>query len=106
MYLKIQKKKIPIQNCSTFREKFKSLKMVIDPIDYGIVLEKKKIINTYFFCQKVDVIVTNKEYQIIKMYQNFKSEKIRFNFKGYYLFFFPLHTCSSFQVGDILPIKK
>ena len=106
MYLKTNHKKIEIKECNTFQERFKALKFIIEPISYGIVLPKRKIINTYWFCQRVDCIVCNKDYEIIKIYRKLKSEKLRFARKGYYVFFLPLGVSNNYKVGDILTIKK
>ena len=106
MYLKIHRKKIEIMECSSFIDRFKSLKFVIDPIDYGIVLPKKKLINTYFFCQRVDCIATNKEGKIIKIYPGLYSEKIKFVFRAHSIYFLPLNSSSSFQIGEVLKIEK
>ena len=106
MYLKIHRKKIEIIECSTFMKRFKSLKFVIDPIDYGIVLPKRKLINTYFFCQRVDCIVTNKEGKIIKIYPGLYSEKMKFIFRAHSIYYLPLNSSSSFQIGEELKIEK
>ena len=106
MYLKIHHKKIEIIQCDSFIKRFKSLKFVIDPLDYGIVLPKRKIINTYFFCQKVDCIVTDKKNKIIKIYQGLDSEKLKFVLRAHSIYYLPKSTSSFYQIGEELKIKN
>ena len=75
MYIKIHNKKINIRHCVSFNDKFKSLRFVLEPIDYGILIPKKKFVNTYMFCQRVDVCLTDKDDRIVALYENLKSEK-------------------------------
>ena len=55
MYLKINNKKITIYEYISFKDKFKSFKFYLDPINFGIKISNKKYANTYFFCQRVDI---------------------------------------------------
>ena len=104
MYLKVNNKKIEIIEPKTFKERFKSFKFYLEKIDYGIRL-KKKYYNTYWFCQRVDICITNKNNKIIKLYENRRSEKIRFFFRAKYIYYLPLDTCKHLKVKDILNIK-
>ena len=61
MYIIVKDKVIEIIPCRTFIQQVKSLNFIIEPIDYGILIPKKRFINTYMFCQKVDICVTDKE---------------------------------------------
>lgn len=106
MYLKNTNKKIEIFEYTSFIDRFKSLKFVIDKIDYGIKLPNRKIINTYFFCQRVDLCITNKDDIIIYLYKDLKSEKFFIKFKSYNVYFFPLGTCNNLAIGDTLKINK
>ena len=106
MYLKVKKKKIEILEYSKKIDKFKSLKFVITPIDYGIKLTNKKIINTYLFCQKVDIIVTDKDNIIIAIYNDFKSEKIRIISKAHNIYYLPLNTANHFYLEEKLKEYK
>ena len=46
------------------------------------------MINTYFFCQKLDIVVTDKENNILAIYPNLETEKfIRPRLKAYYIYF-------------------
>ena len=67
MFLKLKNKRIEIVELNKFNEKFKSFKFYLNKIDYGIRI-KKKHYNTYFFCQRVDICVTDKNNTIIIRY--------------------------------------
>lgn len=104
MYLKTSKnKKIEIQELISFWERFKSLRFVLEPINYGVRFPKKRSVSTTFLCQRVDIIITDKENTILHMYENFKSEKrIWPKRRAYYIYLLPLGTITHFKTGDKL----
>lgn len=105
MYIKIKNRKIPIEIKTTLKEKIKSFRFKLTKIDYGLCFPKKRRINTYFYCQNVDIIMTDKKQKIIKMFPNQRSEKyIRGNKKVYYTYVLPTTICNVFDIGDTLPI--
>ncbi len=105
MYLKVKNKKIEIQTLNTFWERFRSLKFVFEPLDYGICFIKKRFKNTYFFCQKVDVVLTDQNHTILYLYQGLNTEKILFPKKNvYYTYFLPLNTVKFLKLGEQLPL--
>ena len=79
MYLKLKSKKIPIEIKTTLKEKIISFRFKLTDIDYGLCFPKKRRINTYFYCQKVDIVMTDKDNNIVKIFLNEASEK---RFKG------------------------
>lgn len=103
MYLKIKKKKIEIIEPVGFWNRFKGLKFVLDPIDYGMRFSKKKFVTTNFLCQKIDIVLTDKEDNILYLYENFKSEKyILPKRKVYHVYFLPLNTVKELKVNTKL----
>ena len=100
MYIKVHNKKIDIKCCTSFIDRFKSLKFILEKLDYGIMIPKKKFINTYFFCQRVDVCVTDKDNKIVILYENYNSEKHKFKWKFYNIYYLPLDTVKYLKVGD------
>ena len=106
MYIKIKNKKLEIYDCLTFSERFKSLKFVLDKIDYGIRIPKKKLISTYFFCQKVDICVTDKNNKIIGIFEDVKTEKRKYMRKSYYIYYLPLGTCKYLEDEEYLIPKE
>ena len=105
MYLKVKNKKIDIIELNKYNEKFKSFKFHLKEIDYGVKL-KSKFYNTYFFCQKVDICVTNKEDTIVRLYEGVRSEKFKFILKAKYIYYLPLNTVKHLKLNEKLNIKK
>lgn len=106
MYIKCNNQKIKIKECKTMKEKWKSLRFVLVPIDYGIKIANQRLWSTYYFCQRVDILITNKEDIIIKKYENVKSEKRKILWKKYNIFYLPPNTVKHFRIGDKLTSKK
>ncbi len=107
MKIKVNKKFINITKVEGFINKFKCMKFVLDPITSGFCLVKKRRLSTYFFCQKIDVIMTDKDNNILYMYPNLNSEKrIHFKRRVFYTYILPLDSCKNFNIGDKLIIKE
>ncbi|MBQ9019465.1 MAG: hypothetical protein IJ097_04075 [Bacilli bacterium] len=107
MYIKVNNKTIKIKDCIKFKDRFKSLKFVLEKIDYGIRIPKTKLISTYFFCQKVDICVTDKNNNIIALFDNVNSEKKKFMFKAYYVYYLPVNTIKYLEnKNQLIPTKK
>lgn len=106
MYLKIKNQKIEIIECSKFIDRFKSLKFVLEKIDYGLKFPNKKRINTTFFCQRVDLCFTDKDSNIIALYENVKSEKKFHKRKAQDCYILPLNTAKQLKLNDKLNIKE
>ncbi|MDD5888397.1 MAG: hypothetical protein PUC82_02790 [bacterium] len=107
MYLIVDNKnKIEIIELLGFWEKFKSLKFYLNRIDFGIKIHKKKFLSTAFFCQNIDIIITNADNKILYLYKNVKPEKYFFpKFKANDIYFLPLETAKNYAVGDFLVFK-
>lgn len=106
MYLKIKSKKITIYEYNNIKDRLKTLRFVLNPIDYGIKISKAKIASTYFFCQRVDICFTDKDNTIIALYENIKSEKRKINLKAHNIYYLPLNTCKYLSIGTKLKIKE
>lgn len=107
MFIKVNNKKIKIYEYTKKIDQLKSLKFVLEKIDYGIKLPKKHLISTYFFCQRVDICVTNKDNIIINLYENIKSEKRKLIIKAYNIYYLPLNTCKYLKIGEkLVPQEK
>ncbi len=106
MYLKIKNKKIEIKECIKFSDRFKSLKFVLEKIDYGLKFPNKKKASTYFFCQRIDICFTDKDDKILYLYENIKSEKRIIKLKAKNIYYLPLDTCKNLKVGTKLNLKK
>ena len=106
MYLNCNNKKIEIKECKTLKEKWKSLRFVLVPIDYGIKISNQRLWSTYYFCQRVDILITEKEEKIIKKIENVKSEKRKILWKKYNIYYLPINTVKYLKLGEKLKITK
>ena len=61
MYIKINQLKINLEKVEGFWNRMKCLMFVIEPLDHGFLLEKRKHFQTYFACQRIDAIITDNE---------------------------------------------
>lgn len=105
MYLRVNNKKLEIKDLVTFKDKIKTLRFNLYTIDYGI-RKKTKLATTYFYCQNVDIIITNKEDVIIGIYEKVKPEKRIFKFKAKYVYYLPLNTAKYLSKGEKLKITQ
>ncbi len=68
--------KIEIKEASTFWQKFIGLQFKKKPISYGLLLKNTNGIHTFFMFQKIDVVLLDKDYNILKIYKSLKSWRI------------------------------
>ena len=107
MYLKVNNKKLLIREMVKFTDRLIGLRFYFPTLDFAMKYPKKKRINTYFFFQKVDVILTDKDEKIIHMIEKCPTEKkIRRKRKVYNIYFVPLGTVKNLKVGDKLYIVE
>jgi hypothetical protein len=103
MYLKVNNKKLYIREMTKFMDRLIGLRFCFQTLDFAMKYPKKRRINTYFFFQKVDVILTDKNEKIIKLIENCPTEKkIRRKRKVYNIYFVPLGTVKELKVGEVL----
>lgn len=106
MKLKISNKKFDIEILEKRIDKFKSFKFKLDTLDPGICFCKKKLISTYFFCQNVDIIFTDKNNCILKVCQNLRSEKFVFGgFKSYYIYILKANSLEEIDTSSKLNVS-
>ena len=105
MYINVGKKKIEIYDYKTITDKIKSLRFVLEDLDYGI-RKKSKHANTYMFCQRVDIIFTDKDNKITSLHENIKSEKLFFDFNATYIYYLPINTIKNLKDKKELKIKE
>ena len=106
MYLKLKNKKLKINEYTKFKERFKSFKFYLKEMKYGIKLPNKKLANTYFFCQRVDICFTDKDDIIIKLIDNVRSEKLHLKLKAKNVYFLPVGTNKNLQLGQKIKLTK
>ena len=107
MYLSCDNELIKLEDCITFGKRLVGFMFRKKKIIEGKRFPKCNSIHTFFMFQKIDVIMADKNNQIIKMYPNLKSWKIILPKKNvYYVYELPLKTCAHYKVKDILKIKE
>jgi len=75
MKIIINKKRIPLKEANTFWLKFKGF-MFKKNIDYALLFKNCNGIHTFFMKEEIDVILTDKENNILYLYPNLKKNKI------------------------------
>lgn len=106
MYIKINNQKIEIKEYTKFIDRFKSLKFILDKVDYGIKLPNKRRATTTFFCQRVDICFTDKNDKIMYLYKDVKSEKRIIKIRARNIYYLPLNTAKHLKIGEKFPLKK
>lgn len=105
MYVKINDKKIPFIDYTSFFDRFIGLMFKLDHIETGLRFPKCNSIHTMFMCQKIDVIMTDDNDEILYLYPNLKSERIIFPKKNvYYTYELPIGSIQNLKVGDFLHV--
>ena len=105
MKLIIDNKSIPIKKCISFKDKLFGL-MFKKNINYGICLKRCSSIHTFFMKEKIDIIMTDKNYKVIYVYNNIKPYRIILpKKKVYYTFELPSNT-NTYEINDILKIDN
>lgn len=108
MYLKVNSKsKYDVVELTGFWEKFRGLKFYLDRFDYVIKFKNKKFISTAFLCQKIDIIMTDKDDKVLYLYKNVKSERYFLpKLKAKDTYFLPVGTAENYKIGDKLVFKE
>lgn len=68
--------KLKIIEAETFFSKLMGLMFKRKKINYGLLLKNTNGIHTFFMFQNIDVILLNKDYKPIKLYENLKPWRI------------------------------
>ena len=106
MYLFVNKKKIEVIDCLSFSSRLMGFMFQGDKIKTGKRFPKCNSIHTFFMKQKIDVIMTDKNDKIIKIFRNLKPNRIIFPQKNvYYTYEIPLGVSNIYKINDILEIK-
>lgn len=107
MYLICNKNVIEFEDCTTFLSRLKGFMFQLRPIEKGKRFPKCNSIHTFFMFQKIDVIMTDRDNKIIKMYPNLRSERMILpKRKVYYTYELPLGTCRNYEIGNALKIEE
>ena len=107
MYLFVNKKKIEIFDCLSFSSRLMGFMFQKDKIKAGKRFPKCNSIHTFFMKQEIDVIMTDKNNKIVKIFKNLKPNRIIFPQKNvYYTYELLVGVSNFYKVNDILEIKE
>ena len=102
MYTKINKKKIEIEELITFKQRLKSLRFNFKKLDHIVKIPNKRVVNTIFFVQYYDLVITNKNEVIIFLEENLLQDRYFVHKKGgRNIYFLPKGLIKYLKVGDI-----
>ena len=103
MKIKLENKEIKLEKAFTF---YKSLMgfMFKKNISYALIF-KTSSIHTFFMKESIDVIQTDKNYNVIRIFKNLKKNKIILPKRNiYYTIELPKNTIKNIKKGDKLTI--
>ena len=105
MYLKVNNIKVPIKIKTEFSDRLKAFRFKFDEVEYALCFPDKRKINTYFYCLKFDIIMTDKDNVILNIFPSTATEA---RFKGkrkvFYTYIFPCGIADYYGVGDKLDV--
>ncbi len=89
MHIKINNETIYVKECDTFFKRLKGL-MFKKNINENLCFKKCNSIHTFFMFDNIDVVMTDKNFNILYIYKNLKHSKIILPKRHvYYTFEFP-----------------
>lgn len=104
MYLRINKKKLPIVLANNFQKRLQGL-MGVFPITYGMLFLHCDAIHTFFMKDAIDIVGLNQNNQIIYLYQNLSPNRILRISHGkekIHILELPKNTSKTFTLGETL----
>ena len=104
MYITKDNAKLEIKTCNNFFNRFMGF-MFKKNINYGLCFPKCNSIHTFFMFKPIDVIMTDKDYNIIYTYKNLKPNKIILPKKNvYYTFELPINNFN-FKINEKVKVN-
>lgn len=105
MFIIIDKNKLPIKICDNFKDRLLGL-MFKKEIKEGYLFPNCNSIHTFFMRSKIDVIMTDKNNQILYIYKNLKPWKIIWPQKNVYnTIELPPHYAKKFSINEKIKIS-
>ena len=102
-YIIVKNKKIKINVLSSFKDRIKSIRLILNTINDGYYFSNKKMINTYFFCQRVNIYQVDENNKILYCYLNCKTEKFIFRKKKVKaIYILPTFIKDYYKIGDVI----
>ena len=97
--------KITIYEAKTFKERLFGL-MFKKNIDYCLLFKNCNSIHTFFMKENIDVVMTDKNNNVLFIKKNMKKNRIIFPKKGVYKTYeFPANFIKNLNVNDKLKIR-
>lgn len=104
MYIIKDNTKLKIKMCNNIFNRFLGL-MFKKNINYGLCFPKCNSIHTFFMKESIDVIMTDKDYNILYIFNNLKPNKIILPKKNvYYTFELPINKFD-LNINEKLKVK-
>ncbi len=76
MYIKINNKDIYIINCKSFFSRLKGFMFTKKEIKTGLLFEHCSSIHTFFMFQPIDVVLLDKDNNVVKCYEGLRPNRI------------------------------
>ena len=105
MKLILKNRTLTIKKCRSFKDKLFGL-MFKKNFDYGICLTGCSSIHTFFMKEKIDVIMTDINYNVIYIANNLLKNRIILPKKNVYYTFELPNGNNTYKINDKLIIKK
>ena len=83
MHVLIGRKKYDLVNCVSFYSRFRGL-MFTNQFDYCMKFEKCNSIHTFFMCTSIDVVMTDKDDNVLFVFKDVKPWRVILPKKGVY----------------------
>ena len=105
--LKIDNKYLNVIVMDTFFKKLNGLMWKKEPIKDCYIFENTNGIHTLFMFQKIDVILTDKNFKVLKTYKNLSPWKVILPKKRvYYTIEAPINVSSSININEVLTFEE
>ena len=104
MIVDINNKKIEVKECNHFIERLLGL-MLKKEITVGLCFPRCNCIHTFFMFNKIDVIMTDKDNNVLYIYNGLKPWRLLLPKKDvYYTYELPINSINNLKIAD--KIKK
>lgn len=107
MKLTVDKKKIELEICTHFWNRFLGFMFQKKKIEKGKCFPRCNAIHTFFMTQNIDLILCDRKNIVRKTYSNFSKNRILLPQKRiYYIYELPLETAKYFAIGDQIHLEE
>ena len=105
MKIIIDNKEVPLKEANSFFKKLKGF-MFTKNIDHALVFKNCNGIHTFFMLNKIDVILTDKDNNILYLFPNLKKWRILLpKKKVYYTYELPINSINTLKINTKLKVK-